>query len=87
MESVYSGVVSLRGVRLVIFLAELNRLKVWQTDVGNAYLEAKTTEKVYAIAGPEFGEKEGHILVVNKALYGLKTRSGKRWHERFADVL
>ena len=86
VESVYSGVVSLRGVRLVIFLAELNGLKVWQTDVGNAYLEAKTTEKVYAIAGPEFGEKEGHILVVNKALYGLKT-SGKRWHERFADVL
>ena len=24
--------------------------------------------------------------MVNKALYGLKT-SGKRWHERFADVL
>ena len=30
VESVYSGVVSLRGVRLVIFLAELNGLKVWQ---------------------------------------------------------
>ena len=38
------------------------------------------------IAGPEFGEKEGHIFVINKALYGLKT-SGKRWHERFTDVL
>eukprot|EP00957_Ditylum_brightwellii_P031038 2352072-Ditylum_brightwellii.AAC.1 len=35
VESVYSGVVSLRGVRLVIFLAELNGLKVYQTDVGN----------------------------------------------------
>ena len=86
MESVYSGVVSLRGVRIVIFLAELNGLKIWQTDVGNAYLEATTEEKVYVIAGPEFGEKEGHIFVINKALYGLKT-SGKRWHERFSDVL
>jgi len=85
-ESVYSSVVSLRGVRIVVFLAELNNLKVWQTDIGNAYLEAKTTEKLYTIAGPEFGEKEGHIFVINKALYGLKT-SGKRWHERFADVL
>ena len=85
-ESVYSGVVSLRGVRIVIFLAELNGLKIWQTDVGNAYLEATTEEKVYVIAGPEFGEKEGHIFVINKALYGLKT-SGKRWHERFSDVL
>ena len=86
MESVYSGVVSLRGVRIVIFLAELNGLKIWQTDVGNAYLEATTEEKVYVIAGPEFGEKEGHIFVINKALYGLKT-SGKRWHECFSDVL
>ena len=45
-ESVYSGVVSLRGVvRIVIFLAELNELEIWQTDVGNAYLEANTKEK------------------------------------------
>ena len=78
-ESVYSIVVSLRGVRIVIFLGELNNLKIWQTDIGNAYLEAKTNEKLYTIAGPEFGEKEGHIFVINKALYGLKT-SGKRWH-------
>ena len=86
-ESVYSGVVSLQGVRLVVFLAELNNLKLWQTDVGNAYLEAETKEKVYIVAGPEFGEKlKGHMLVVKKALYGLKT-SGLRWHERFADVL
>jgi len=48
------GVIScLREVRLVIFLAELNGLKIWQTDVGNAYLEASTM--LYVIAGPEFG--------------------------------
>ena len=29
MESVYSGVVSLRGLRLVMFLAELNELLLW----------------------------------------------------------
>ena len=86
VESVYSSVVSLKGLRLVIFLAELNGLEVWATDVGNAYLEAHTKEKVYVIAGPEFGDKEGHTLVFNKALYGLKS-SGLRWHERFADTL
>jgi len=86
-ESVYSGVVSLRGVRIVIFLAELNELETWQTDVGNAYLEANTKEKVYVIAGPEFGDElEGHLFVIVKALYGLKS-SGLRWHERFAAVL
>ena len=37
IESVYSGVVSLRSLRLVIFLAELNGLEVWGADIGNAY--------------------------------------------------
>jgi len=86
IESVYSSVVSLKGLRLVLFLAELNGLQAWATDIGNAYLEAKTKEKVYIVAGPEFGDKQGHILVFNKALYGLKS-SGLRWHERFADTL
>ena len=66
---------SLRGIQIVTFIAELNNLKVWQTDVGNAYLEAYTNEKVYVIAGTEFGELEGHIFIIRKALYGLKTSS------------
>lgn len=78
VESVYSGVVSLRGVRLVTFIAELNGLDLWATDIGNAYLEAKTKEKVYIVAGPEFGEREGCNLVIYKALYGLRA-SGVRW--------
>ena len=85
-ESVYSGVVSLRGIRLITFLAELNTLELWGADVGNAYLEAKTKEKVYIIGGPEFGALEGHTLIIYKALYGLRT-SGLCWHQRFADVL
>jgi hypothetical protein len=86
LESVYSGVVSLRGFRLVLFLAELNKLELWATDIGNAYLEAFTSEKVYIIAGPEFKELEGHVLIISKALYGLRS-SGARWHDRFADCI
>ena len=40
VESVCSGVVSLRGLRIVLLLAELNNLDVCCTDIGNAYLEA-----------------------------------------------
>ena len=86
IDSVYSGVVSLRGLRLLVFIAELNGLETWATDIGNAYLEAETLEKVYINAGPEFGDREGHTLVIFKALYGLRS-SGLRWHERFADCL
>jgi hypothetical protein len=64
LDSVYSGVVSLRGIRTLIFLAELNKLDTWATDIGNAYLEAVTSEKLFIIAGAEFGPQEGHILII-----------------------
>jgi hypothetical protein len=68
-ESIYPGVFSLRGIRLFVFLDELNNLELWGADVGNAYLEAITKEKVYIVGGPEFGSLEGHTLLVDKALY------------------
>jgi len=86
IDSVCSSVVSLRGVRLLAFIGELNGLKIWSTDVGNAYLETHAKEKVHIIAGPEFGDREGHVLVASKALCGLHS-SGLRWSERLADVL
>ena len=80
-ESIYSGVVSIRSLRMIIFLAKLNNLEVCGGDIGNAYLKAKTKEKRYVVAGPEFEELEGHILVIYKALYGLKS-SCLRWSHR-----
>ena len=59
IDSVYSSVVSLRGIRLLTFIAELNDMECWATDIGNAYLESVTKEKVYIIAGPEFGAEKG----------------------------
>ncbi len=55
-------------------------------DIGNAYFEAETTEKVFAVAGAEFEELEGRVLKITKALYGLKS-SGARWHDVLADAL
>jgi hypothetical protein len=45
-----------------------------------------TQPRRYVITGPEFGEREGHILIISKALYGLHS-SGARWHDRFADCI
>jgi hypothetical protein len=70
-ESVYSGVVSLQGIRLIIFLAKLGKVELWGADVGNASLEALTKEKVYIIAGPELGDLASHTLLIFKALYDL----------------
>ena len=69
-----------------MFLAELNNLQFWATDIGNACLESKTVEKVCIIAGEEFGDCKDHILVIRKALCGLKS-SGQRWHDKLFDCL
>jgi len=58
---------------MIAFIAELNGLETWSTDIGSAYLEAETKEKVCIIAGPEFGEDEGCLLLIHKALYGLRS--------------
>ena len=86
VESIYSGVVSLRSLRMVVFLSQLNDLEIWGSDVGNAYLEAYTDEKLCIIAGPEFKELQGHLLIMIKALYGTRS-GGARWHDRLFDIL
>ena len=86
IENIYSGVVSLRNLRLVIFLSKLNDLDMWGADIGNAYLEAFTDGKLYIVDGPEFQELEGYIFIFLKALHGLKS-SGKRWAEVIHSIL
>ena len=63
-----------------------NKSELWGADIGNAYLEAYTHENLFIIAGAEFEELEGFILVFNKALYGLESIR-KTWAERFHDIL
>jgi hypothetical protein len=48
LDSVYSGIVSLQGFRLILFLAELNGLQLWATDIGIVYLEAYVQNSVYS---------------------------------------
>src|SRR5687767_12885164 len=86
-EDIFSGVVSMETVRICFTIAKLNGLDVCAGDIGNAYLYGKTKEKVYIIAGPEFGDKLlGNKLIIDKALYGLKSSSA-RFHEHLSGTL
>ena len=78
IENIKSGLVSLSNLRLVIFQGKLNNLDMWGADIGNAYLEAFTDEKHYIVAGTEFQELEGYILIFRKALYDtIPTKNGR----------
>ncbi len=82
-----SGVVSMEGRRIGFFLAKLNDLQVCAGGIGNAFLYGFTQEKVYIVAGPEFGPKlVGKWILIEKSLYGLAS-SAARYHEYCSEQL
>lgn len=82
----YSSVVSRDSVRLAFLIAALNDLDIMCADVGNAYLNAPCREKIWTVAGIEFGSEAGSTMVIVRALYGLKT-SGASWAAMLAESL
>ena len=44
-ENVYSGIFSLRGIQIVLFLAEINKVAMWDRYIGNSYLETNIIKK------------------------------------------
>lgn len=83
----FASVVSRDSIRIAFLVAALNDLEVLSADISGAYLNANAAEKVYTIAGKEFGaDKEGRIVVITRALYGLQS-SGKAWRDHMAATL
>jgi hypothetical protein len=82
----YSSVVSRDSVRIALTIASLNQLEILACDIQNAYLTAECREKIYVMAGPEFGSEEGKVMIVRKALYGLRT-SGAAFRAHLAETL
>ena len=58
----YSSVVSRESVRLAFLIAALNDLNIFVADIGNAYINPMTKEKVYTTAGKEFGTMQDKPL-------------------------
>lgn len=82
----YSSVVSRDSVRLMLMLAAMNDVPLLSADIGNAYLNATCRERIWIVAGPEFGNLQGKVLLIEKALYGLKS-SGAAWRAMLRETL
>ena len=84
---VYSSTVKSISVQLLHVISHKAGLKQLCGDIGNAFPNAYTEEKVFVIkAGPEFGKYEGQCIIIRKALYGLCS-SAERFHAHLADSL
>jgi hypothetical protein len=82
----YSSVVSRDSVRIAFTYAVLMGMGIWVADIGNAYLNAKCRERIWTVAGKEFGSDEGQVPIIVQALYGLKS-SGAAWRQTLAESL
>ena len=82
----YSSVVSRDSIRLGFLIAALNGVDIMSCDLENAYLNAPCREKIWFEGGVECGEDKGKVLVIVRALYGLKS-AGNAWRAALAQVL
>ena len=64
----------------------LHDVDLLSCNLENAYLNAKCHEKIWFEGGVECREDQGKILVVVRALYGLKS-AGASWRVTLAQLL
>ena len=66
--------VSREIIRIAFTYAALNGLDMFAGDIGNAYLQAPSSQKYFMIYGPEFDlENIGKVALIQRALYGGKS--------------
>ena len=82
----YSSVVKGISVRLLDLIAQRDGLTTLCGDIGNAFVTAPAAEKVWTRLGPEFGDREGTLAIICKALYGLRS-SSRAFRAHFAEYL
>jgi hypothetical protein len=76
----FSSTIKDISIRLLMVIAAQNNLHTMTTDVANAFCTAPCMEKIWSVAGKEFGDRQGSKVSLKRALYGTKTAS-RSFHE------
>ena len=82
----YSSVVQTKSLRLLLTIALGHSLTIVTADIGNAFIQAVTEEKIWSKCGKEFGDKAGCVVEIKKALYSLST-SARQWSLQLGDTI
>lgn len=82
----YSPVATMPTVRTMLSQAIQNNLKIKQLDVPTAFLNGKLEEDVYIKCPDGVKLRQGNVLKLKKALYGLK-EAPKCWNQRFHEFI
>lgn len=84
VESVYSGVVSLRGIRLIIFLAELNGMETWAASAimsRSHTISMQTSTMIYSRGDLS---QESYTSSIRHQSTGMQ-RSKRPWRQQHTD--
>ena len=87
-EEVFALIVRFESIRILIALAALKGWKIHHLDVKSAFLNGEINEVIH-VKQPEgllVKGKEGYVLRLKKALYGLKKAPGA-WYFKFHSCL
>ncbi|KAH9722711.1 Disease resistance-like protein DSC1 [Citrus sinensis] len=84
----FSPVVKACTVRIIFSLAVMNKWKIRQVDVNNAFLNKELTEDVYMRQPEGFinEKKYSFVCKLKKALYGLK-QAPRAWYDKLKNYL
>ena len=74
------------SIKIAFTLADRIDIEIRAADIVNEYLNAKCRENIWTVAGTEFGSEKVKVMLVVRALYGLKS-SGAAWRQFFAQTL
>ena len=72
-HTAYSSTIKYVSIRLILLIAVKTGLGIMAGDIGNAFYMKPCAEKIWPCCGVEFGTRCGAVVVLKRALYGLKT--------------
>ena len=72
----YRSVVSRDYVKIALLLAGLHNLDIVSGDIQNVRLTAPNKEKVYCIAGSEFGSDQGKVMIITRVEFSITSSIG-----------
>ncbi|GKE57267.1 zinc finger, CCHC-type containing protein [Tanacetum coccineum] len=84
----YAPVARISTIRLVIAMASIHNLIIYQMDVKTIFLNGDLEEEVYMNQPQGFimPGNENKVCKLIKSLYGLK-QAPKQWHQKFDEVV
>eukprot|EP00957_Ditylum_brightwellii_P185649 14134862-Ditylum_brightwellii.AAC.1 len=82
----YSSTIKDLLVKLMLLLAVKHDLGIMAGGIGNEFCTAPCMEKIWMVAGNQFGNKKGSIVILKQAMYRLKIASAS-FHQFLGDFL